>query len=77
MTVRDLVIQERTAYPCATLQQIADKYGITKERVRQILASANLATRHRKPGYICNNCGGTYYPIDNWLITPQAPNSFL
>ena len=46
MSVRDPVIKERAANPYATLKQIADKYGVTKERVRQILASENLPTRH-------------------------------
>jgi hypothetical protein len=62
MSVQQLVVRERHNNPCATLKQIADKYGVTKERVRQILSAADLPTRHWKQGYICNSCGREFYP---------------
>jgi predicted transcriptional regulator len=64
MAVRELVIKEREASPCATLQQIADKLGVTKERVRQILVSESLPTTHWKlRNYLCNNCGRNFPAI--------------
>jgi hypothetical protein len=44
ITVRELVKRERTTNPYATMSQIAEKVGVTKERVRQILVTANLPT---------------------------------
>jgi protein-arginine kinase activator protein McsA len=63
MTTRELTIIERGLNPYATLRQIADKVGVSKERVRQILSELNLPTRHKqscKPHYICNNCGRVF-----------------
>ncbi len=54
---RESVIQIRQANPCATLQDIGNKVGITRERVRQILQTAQLDTYHYRPTYICNQCG--------------------
>ena len=51
------IINSRLHNPCATLQQIGDKYGITRERVRQILESENLNTTHWKQKYKCLQCG--------------------
>jgi len=53
------VKKTREANRCATLQQIGDKYGVTKERVRQILSREQLPTRaiiERKIVY-CLHCG--------------------
>jgi hypothetical protein len=58
---RELVIKKRELNPCATIQQIGDEFGISRERVRQILASENLPTRHWvQRRFICNNCGMTF-----------------
>jgi hypothetical protein len=57
MSIRESVIKERLVNPSATLKQIGDKHGVTKEWVRQILAAENLPTRHWPVRYyICNNC---------------------
>lgn len=74
MINRELVKIERVLSPEATLKQIAAKFGITRERVRQILAKANLPTRHRTPGksyYACNNCGRVFPPHGS-----RSPNIF-
>ena len=55
-----IAIQERITNPCATLETIGGKAGVTKERVRQILKGHGLPTIHwkpKKPEYICFNCG--------------------
>jgi hypothetical protein len=65
MSIRELVIKERLSDPSATLKQIGDKHGVTKEWVRQILAAENLPTRHWPVHYhICNNC----YKCFEWKI---------
>jgi len=57
-----IVPQLRGQMPCASLQDIADKVGLTRERVRQILEKNNKKTKHFKQSYICNNCGKKYTP---------------
>ncbi len=54
------VIKTKVLNPCATLQQIGDKYGITKERIRQIIKPLKLPTgQHARSShdYICPQCG--------------------
>lgn len=56
------IIDTRLHNPCATLQQIGDKYGISRERVRQILyrnkvRTSRLSTRKT---YTCNHCGNQF-----------------
>jgi hypothetical protein len=62
MSVRESIVEERANNPCATLKQIADKHGVIKERVRQVLSETNLPTRHWRQSYICNNCAMEFYP---------------
>lgn len=61
MTTRELVKEIRIKNPCATLQQIGDKVGLTRERVRQILNLGNLPTKHyhqdKRKMIACLNCG--------------------
>jgi len=55
--VRLNAIRARRNNPCATLQRIGDRFGITRERVRQILKEAGKSTVSWRPTYICQNCG--------------------
>jgi hypothetical protein len=65
MSIRESVIKDRLANSSATLKQIADKHGVSKEWVRQILVAENLPTRHWPVQYyICNNC----YKCFKWKI---------
>lgn len=60
MTIRESVKTLRIKNPCLTLQQIADKVGLTsRERVRQILSEAGLQTihYHNKKEVHCLKCG--------------------
>lgn len=43
--------------PCATLQSIADKYDLSRERVRQILVKAGSPTKSVRPKRFCSECG--------------------
>jgi hypothetical protein len=45
--------------PCLTLQQIGNKYGISRERVRQVLAKQGTTTKHyiKRQYSECLNCG--------------------
>jgi DNA-directed RNA polymerase subunit RPC12/RpoP len=58
----DSVEKTRLNNPCATLEQIANKYNISRERVRQRLATAGLPTRRIKQPYLCLNCGKEFTP---------------
>lgn len=54
------LIRIRTNNPCATLQQIGDKYGVTREAIRQRLNKIGIETKAMpipKPQYECLNCG--------------------
>jgi len=58
-----LVCEERQLHPCATLQDISNKFGVTKERIRQILKRDGLRTQttrldFSKERYVCPRCGG-------------------
>ena len=59
MTRDSTLIALRQANPCLTLQAVGDKYGITKERVRQVLKGAGQPTRRYYPSkeVLCLNCG--------------------
>jgi len=54
--VKTEVIQTKLRNPCATLQQIGNKYGITRERVRQILEPFDLPTSRDIRGKILRIC---------------------
>lgn len=56
--IRLNVIRARRNNPCATMQQIGDRYKITRERVRQILVEAGKPTSAFQQTYLCPNCGG-------------------
>lgn len=51
------IIRVRSNNPCATLQEIGDRFGITRERVRQILKEAGEQTRAYVQTYLCYHCG--------------------
>ncbi len=63
MTVKNIALRQdlislKKKFPCYTLQQIGNEYGITKERVRQILSSEGVDTTLYNPKKICQKCGG-------------------
>ena len=54
-------VDYRKAFPEMTLKEIGDAVGYTRERVRQILSTENLATRSSgridgKPKSLCGTC---------------------
>ncbi len=53
------IIAMRKNNPCATLQQIGDKFSVSRELVRQVLSRDQLPTRHyvKHQLYQCLNCG--------------------
>jgi len=56
MAVRKQVIALRRQDPTATLQQIANTFRLSRERVRQILARANVATKAERVIRLCGVC---------------------
>lgn len=50
-------IELRKATPCLTLQEVGDKLGVSRERVRQLLNRAELPTMHYKVTNRCSKCG--------------------
>lgn len=78
------VIQYRQKNPCLSLQQIADKFGCTREWVRQILKGAGARTA--KAGYAeridvaCSNCGKLQKRLSKeiiWDINNHNQEAFL
>jgi hypothetical protein len=52
------IIKYRKENPCLTLTVIADKFELSRERIRQIVDRAGVKTRHiRKQTDICPECG--------------------
>ncbi len=56
-TRASLVRTIRRADPALTLEQIGRKVGLTRERVRQILADAGLPTKNSRFYHFCVACG--------------------
>ena len=54
--MREHVIRIRIQNPCLTLQRIGDHVGLTRERVRQILASEDCETKAYKKIKRCFRC---------------------
>jgi hypothetical protein len=59
VSVREKAIKLRKESPSMTLKAIADECGVSGERVRQILLSERLETRHLdiSTKYYCSRCG--------------------
>lgn len=58
MVNKEALIKFRKRNPCLSLRVVGDKFGITGERVRQILKRGNAPTKSiRRPKYTCTNCG--------------------
>jgi len=53
----EAIVAYRLSNPCLTLQSVGDKFGITREGIRQILKKYNVRTRHFTPPKVCANCG--------------------
>lgn len=51
------VLAMRKVTPCISMQEIGEKLGITRERVRQILKSAGQPTKHYVARHMCAGCG--------------------
>ena len=56
---KELAIKLRQKNPCMTLQAIGDKCGVSRERVRQLLISEGIETKHidTRTKYYCSRCG--------------------
>jgi len=61
---RARIVEMREKNQCATLQQIGDKFGLSRERVRQILKGEHSSTKHYGYGSrtYCSQCGGRIHP---------------
>ncbi len=62
-TAVDRILEINRRYPCLYLQEIGDKVGVSRERVRQVLVKAGITERGKqKRGcfYTCNDCGILY-----------------
>lgn len=56
-TLQVNIIRARRNNPCATLNEIGAKYGVTRERVRQVLSRAGKVTSAYHQTYLCIQCG--------------------
>jgi len=55
------IIELRHSNPCATLQEIGNGVGISREAVRMVLNNVGLPTTHYKQHSLCLNCGKPIY----------------
>lgn len=53
------IVKMREKFPCYTLQRIGDEFGVTRERIRQILSSEGRETKslQRLTPRRCQRCG--------------------
>lgn len=56
-TLKVNIIRARRNNPCASLKGIGVRYGISRERVRQVLSEAGKQTSSYRQTYLCNQCG--------------------
>ena len=68
------VVAVRLANPCLTLESIGTRFGITRERVRQILAHKGVETRHKRlvDRYECLQCHESFVP-KSYLVKRGTP----
>jgi len=59
MLDRDKLAKMRWMNPCATLQEISEHFGVSRERIRQVLNELELPTRHYTETKMvsCLQCG--------------------
>ncbi len=57
LSTKERIIHAREKHPCAHLQDIGDRVGVTREYVRQVLQKSNKPTRAYHQIYLCNFCG--------------------
>jgi len=59
MLDKDKLAKMRWTNPCATLQDMGDHFGVTRERIRQVLNELELPTKHyaEKTMMGCLKCG--------------------
>ena len=71
-------VKLRNDTPCLTLQQIGDKLGITRERVRQILLNQGKDTKHyiHKNIYECLECGTTIMGNSHYFCSNTCRNKY-
>ncbi len=50
------LVKMREGNPSMTLEEIGRKFGLTRERTRQILSKYGTPTRHKEP-FLCHHCG--------------------
>lgn len=51
------IVRARRNNPCATLQELGNRFGVTRERVRQVLLQEGKPTSAYRQTYLCNQCG--------------------
>jgi hypothetical protein len=59
MLDKEKLAKMRWMNPCATLQELSDSFGVTRERIRQVLNELELPTKHysEKKMVSCLQCG--------------------
>ena len=62
MTTAERVAKIRQKNPCATLEEVGQRVGVTRERVRQLLKAQGLPTMSYRPSRLfeCLNCGASF-----------------
>jgi DNA-directed RNA polymerase alpha subunit len=84
MSIRNQEIYKERVVEKRTLQAVADKYGVTRERVRQIVAKIEAKDLFEKsfpetPVYVKDILWGTrtYNCLSNGNLTPMTLRDFI
>ena len=70
------ILRMRRSNPCVTLQVIGDEFGVTRERVRQILLEEGKPTVAYRQTYLCTQCGKDVGVVPKLFCSPKCRHEY-
>lgn len=74
--IRMNIIRMRRNNPCATLEEIGSRFGVSRERARQILSEAGKPTRKYIQRYQCFQCGKDMGSQPKLFCSPECRRNY-
>lgn len=70
------IVRMRRNNPCATLQEVGDRFGVTRERARQILEQAGEPTVAYQQTYLCLQCDKDIGRKPRLFCSPECRHNY-